>query len=92
MLVTYMYCCLNIQIFVIHKFHIIFFSSRIARFLRQSFRQSIRRFRGESVDSPQPGVQSNANLRGRQARGKLNPEFAAPPDYATVIIETTRHR
>merc|ERR1719510_784614 len=65
--------------------------ARIARFLRQSFRQSIRRFRGESVDSPQPGVQSNANLRGRQARGKLNPEFAAPPDYATVIIETTRH-
>ena len=43
------------------------------------------------MDSPQPGVQSNANLRGRQARGKLNPEFAAPPDYATVIIETTRH-
>ena len=69
-----------------------FFFFRIARFLRQSFRQSIRRFRGESVDSPQPGVQSNANLRGRQARGKLNPEFAAPPDYATVIIETTRHR
>ena len=64
---------------------------RIARFLRQSFRQSIRRFRGESVDSPQPANASNANIRGRQPRGKLNPEFSQPPDYATVIIETTRH-
>ena len=59
---------------------------RIARFLRQSFRQSIRRFRGESVDSPQPVPSSNANLRGRQARSKINPEFTSPPDYATVII------
>ena len=68
--------------------------------MRQSFRQSIRRFRGESVDAGGSGTSSNgsisqteANLRGRQARGKLNPElnFAAPPDYATVIIETQRH-
>ena len=67
------------------------FFFRIARFLRQSFRQSIRRFRGESVDSPQPVNASAANIRGRQPRGKLNPEFSQPPDYATVIIETTRH-
>ena len=42
------------------------------------------------MDSPQP-VPSNANLRGRQARSKLNPDFTSPPDYATVIIETSRH-
>lgn len=32
-------------------------------------------------------------MRGRQPRGKLSPElnFSAPPDYATVIIETERH-
>ena len=80
------------------KVHFLIFF-RIARFLRQSFRQSIRRFRGESVDaggstSSNGSIsQTEANLRGRQARGKLNPElnFSAPPDYATVIIETQRH-
>ena len=63
---------------------------RIARFLRQSFRQSIRRFRGESVED---GSQAQANIRGRQPRGKLSADlnFTAPPDYATVIIETQRH-
>lgn len=67
---------------------------RIARFLRQSFRQSIRRFRGESVNeqsSPQP---PEPNIRGRQSRAKLAPQLnftASPPDYATVIIETERH-
>lgn len=60
--------------------------------MRQSFRQSIRRFRGESVEA---GAQSQANLRGRQPRSKLNPDQLnfnnSPPDYATVIIETERH-
>ena len=79
----------------IYKCFILF---RIARFLRQSFRQSIRRFRGESVDAGSGGSttgssQADANLRGRQPRGKLSSElnFSAPPDYATVIIETQRH-
>lgn len=82
--------------------------ARIARFLRQSFRQSIRRFRGESaVHNHEPleevGVQDNpqvpsaANVRGRHSRCKVEPQtfdsssFQDPPDYATVIIETSRH-
>lgn len=59
--------------------------ARIARFLRQSFRQSIRRFRGESVE--RQNSQASANVRGQRDRGKLE----LPPDYATVVIETERH-
>lgn len=66
--------------------------------MRQSFRQSVRRFRGESVQSdgggqPQQQQQPEAHLRGRHSRGKVNPDnfSGSPPDYATVIIETERH-
>ncbi len=48
------------------------------------------------MESPGGSQSNQANGRnGRQPRGKLNPEQlsfnAAPPDYATVIIETERH-
>ena len=61
--------------------------ARIARFLRQSFRQSIRRFRGESVERQNSQTSVSANVRGQRDRGKLE----LPPDYATVVIETERH-
>ena len=61
--------------------------ARIARFLRQSLRQSIRRFRGESVERQNSQASVSANVRGQRDRGKLE----LPPDYATVVIETERH-
>ena len=89
---------------------------RIARFLRQSFRQSVRRFRGETTQS-QEQLQSSALEEASQsvirnfpsARCKIAPLLGSipssgcpsnagavegsipPPDYATVIIETSRH-
>ena len=89
---------------------------RIARFLRQSFRQSVRRFRGETSQS-QEQLQSSVVEEANQsmirnfpaARCKIAPllgsippggscsnghaldENFPPPDYATVIIETSRH-
>ena len=75
-----------------------FCNSRIARFLRQSFRQSVRRFRGES--SPQNGddfggdsFSMRTSTETRQpSRTKLDDDdMPPPPDYATVIIETSRH-
>ena len=55
--------------------------------MRQSFRQSIRRFRGESVERQNSQASVSANVRGQRDRGKLE----LPPDYATVVIETERH-
>ena len=92
------------------------FLNRIARFLRQSFRQSVRRFRGETSQSQEqlePSMHEEANLPSLRnfptARCKITPllgsipsggassnvhgidENTPPPDYATVIIETSRH-
>ena len=89
---------------------------RIARFLRQSFRQSVRRFRGETSQSQEQlqsstlsGATSSAHRIFPAARCKIGPGLVSstynieasgaegtaenfpPPDYATVIIETSRH-
>ena len=90
---------------------------RIARFLRQSFRQSVRRFRGETSQSQEQlqtsTVEEAQSSMGRgfpTARCKIAPASSLfpprftegsaeielgdgsfpPPDYATVIIETSR--
>ena len=92
------------------------FFNRIARFLRQSFRQSIRRFRGETTQSQeqlQPSTAEESHHSSSRvfpsARCKIAPVLESfppristlntdtvegnfpPPDYATVIIETSRH-
>ena len=92
------------------------FLNRIARFLRQSFRQSVRRFRGETSQSQEqldPSMLEETNQSSLRnfptARCKIVPllgsipsggsssnaqgmdENFPPPDYATVIIETSRH-
>ena len=100
----------------IFKFSSFIYICRIARFLRQSFRQSVRRFRGETSQS-QEQLQSSVVEEANQsmirnfpaARCKIAPLLRAipaggscsnahaldenfpPPDYATVIIETSRH-
>ena len=89
---------------------------RIARFLRQSFRQSVRRFRGETSQSQEQlqaytleEAHSSINRSFPASRCKIAPVLGSvpcrvgatgtetvsenfpPPDYATIIIETSRH-
>lgn len=51
--------------------------ARIARMLRQSFRRSVRRLQGATG--------------GGQGEARSGAKTSAPPDYAHVIIESTRH-
>ena len=72
------------------------FNFRLARFLRQSFRHSVRRLREMTTPtSPPPpppsATQATANLHLGLARLKSTEDSLPPPDYATVTIETERH-
>ena len=61
--------------------------ARLARFLRQSFRQSVRRIRGITQQS-QPGPSQIETDSDIPASSKIETNPENPPDYATVIIES----
>lgn len=72
--------------------------ARLARFLRQSFRQSVRRIRDittnnpvalSAVDSPDHIISGGSVAEASARKPSSNPvdQEAPPPDYATVVIE-----
>ena len=84
-------------IYLEHIIYEIDLNSRLARFLRQSFRHSVRRLREMTTPtSPPPPPPSSssvnpAHLHLGLARLKSADDSLPPPDYATVTIETERH-